>query len=91
MKQEQIAWFQLSADTDIHRELSQRCHDRAEHPLLLPLARRCFVPAEVTWIYRRRRTIVDSFLPILSLAKQMAQALGRGNWSGGCRSTSTWR
>jgi hypothetical protein len=77
MKQDQVASFQLSADTDIHRELSQRCHDLAEHPLLLQLAQGCFAPAELAWIYRRRKTIVDSFLPMLSLAKQMAKEAGR--------------
>ena len=72
LKQNQDDCFQISADTDIHRELSQLCHDLAEHPLLMQLARGCFAPAEVAWIYRRRKTIVDSFLPMLSLAQQMA-------------------
>jgi hypothetical protein len=77
LKQNQDDCFQISADTDIHRELSQLCHDLAEHPLLMQLARGCFAPAEVAWIYRRRKTIVDSFLPMLSLAQQMAEAAGR--------------
>lgn len=69
--------FSAESDNAIHRELSQRVHGMARHPLLVRLADGLYSPARVAWVYRRRKTIVDTFMPLLSQAKSMAELAGR--------------
>ncbi|MCX5947416.1 MAG: hypothetical protein NTY67_04275 [Cyanobacteria bacterium] len=69
--------FLANSDNAIHRELSQRAHELARHPLLVRLADGLYSPAVVAWAYRRRKAIVDTFMPLLSQARSMAEMAAR--------------
>lgn len=69
--------FLADSDNSIHRELSQRTHALARHPLLVGLADGLYSPAVVAWVYRRRKAIVPTFMPLLSQARSMAEMAER--------------
>lgn len=63
----------LSSDADLHRLVSTHCHCLREHPFLGMLARGHFSRSEVARIYRKRKRIVNSFMPMLALGLHLAE------------------
>lgn len=71
------ATTKLSSDADLHRLVSTHCHCLSDHPLLEMLARGHFSRIEVAGIYRKRKQIVNSFMPMLTLGLRLAELESR--------------
>ena len=69
--------FLADSDVSIHQWLSQQGHRLGRHPVLDALSHGRCPPSLVIWAWRRRKSIADTFLVLLSRTQSLAIQEGR--------------
>ena len=67
----------FKSDSEIHHELSIRCHEVLRHPFLELLESASIPPAQMASLCHIKQNLGDGFLSLLSQAKTMAEIAGK--------------